>query len=201
MNSLSCEITLSKIIKDKSNSNAANIFGFIAYTNAHPNVIKILRDSDYWTCFDEISNGWIIYSIRPEQGSTRLPEMPEGVMGMMAPIWHEPNKNKEFLEFFDMESTQGLPLFIAFAIGQDQTIDKIAFKIDDSSQDTAYQSIKLIIDTITNTLDLIDPMYKSTTSVFREVEKQIGCLEFKQKIHATRKTLEFFTGLITNFLC
>lgn len=62
------DLNRTKLIADKSKRGTANLFGIIAYTDANPNIKKVLRDSDYWDSFNHLSNGWIIYAIRPEYG-------------------------------------------------------------------------------------------------------------------------------------
>ena len=46
--------------------NVPNICGCIMYTVANPNIIKVLRDTDYWQCFDFISNKWPIFALKPK---------------------------------------------------------------------------------------------------------------------------------------
>ena len=44
------DINRTKLIADKSRYGTANLFGIIAYTDANPNIKKVLRDTDFWNC-------------------------------------------------------------------------------------------------------------------------------------------------------
>ena len=157
----------------------ANVFGFIAYTETNPNIVKVLRDEDYWNSFNKLSDGWIVYAIKPPKiGSYVSPDLPEGAMGMMIPLWKEPEANVEFIKTFGLEDTSILPCFIAFAINEKGGFDQIIYRLDDVTVDAAYQSISKIIKVITKTSQVILPEYKTSPGVFREVKKQIECIRF-----------------------
>lgn len=157
----------------------ANIFGFIAYTETNPNIVKVLRDEDYWKSFDKLSAGWIVYAVRPpETGHFRLPTFPKGAIGMMIPMWEEPDANLNFIKTFGVKDTSILPCFIAFAINDKGGFDQIIYKLKDDTVDDAYRSIHKIINVITRTANGISPQYRDSASVFREVKKQVDSVIF-----------------------
>lgn len=88
---------------DMSNSRIA---GFILYTRKHANVVKILKDDDYWNSLDELSGpNWPIFAVRPLESrcfSLRGRYDP-GTISMMVPTYHEPNANRRVLKYFGLE--------------------------------------------------------------------------------------------------
>ncbi len=172
---------LKTILKTQEQYESANIFGFIAFTKSDANVVKVMRDEDYWDSFDEDSKGWLIFSVKPlEKGSVRLPNYPEGTMGMMVPIWDEPNANKEYIKLFGLKDTQKLPLFIVFAV-IDNEIQKFTFQIKDESVDEANNSIRCIIRDITAHLNGVLPEYRQSENVYGVIERGVkGPREFKE---------------------
>lgn len=65
MFSIYSDLDRTKLIVDRSKMGTANLFEIIAYTDANPNIKRVLRDPDGCNCFDDSSRGWIVYAIRP----------------------------------------------------------------------------------------------------------------------------------------
>lgn len=121
----------------------ANLYGVVLYTDAHANIKKVLRDPDCWAAFDEVSGSqWAVLAIRARQGKTGFPDFPRGTIGYMVPVWKEPGENRELLEAFELSSTEGLPSVVAFTEAPDGRVLRTVQKLDDSSADAAYSSLK-----------------------------------------------------------
>jgi hypothetical protein len=178
------------------NEKQAKIFGFILYSDSHSNIKKVLRDDDHWSSFNEDSNGWIIFSIKPREGQLKYPNFPEGTIGMMIPVWKEPSENKKILEFFGLQDTRVLPCFVAFTIKENKELSRVSYKLDDDSYDNARNSIKKIINEITATVDNILPEYKDTDSVYREVTKTIERIKTEEKLKDGINKINFLKGLL-----
>lgn len=165
------QFDLKVILEKQEEYDAANLFGFIAFTSSSANIVKVLRDEDYWSSFDEDSKGWLIFSVKPLERPI-FPEPPPGPIYEMVPVWKEPNANKEFIKFFELESTRELPLFIIFAIVEGE-IQKFPFRIDDSTVDAAYDSIRNIIKDVTAALNGIETQYLKTSNVLGVIERGV----------------------------
>ncbi|HEX8673959.1 MAG TPA: hypothetical protein VF710_18825 [Longimicrobium sp.] len=136
----------------------ANLFGVILYTDAHANVKKVLRDQDCWDAFDDVSGPqWAVFAIRTKQGKHGFPSFPRGTVGYMVPIWKEPRENRELIEAFELSSTEGLPSLVAFSEGDDGTVYRTVQKLDDSSKDTAYSSIKEALAEVARAVSRVRP--------------------------------------------
>jgi hypothetical protein len=134
----------------------ANLFGVIIYTDAHAYVKKVLRDNDYWQALDEISGPrWAVFAVRAVQGEYGFPNLGPGQIGMMRMVWKEPRANKELLNTFEIASTEDLPAIAIFAQDQDGEVYKTILKIDDSSEDNAFKTIKEILHTVANALEKV----------------------------------------------
>jgi hypothetical protein len=195
------EFDLKTVLNTQKHWGAANIFGFIAFTNSDADVIKVLRDHDYWNSFNEDSNGWLIFSVKPPQtGMIHYPEFPMGMMGAMVEIWNEPNANKEFLKLFDLEDTRMLPLFIVFAV-IDNEIRKFTLRIKDGDVEEVYNSIKGIIRDVTFHLNGVWPEYRQSDNVYGVIESGVKFPRDVQETKAQWKNFFdnflFFKGILT----
>lgn len=103
-------------LRNKCEQSKSRIYGFILFTERDPYVIKALRDDDFWNALNERSGpNWPIFSVRPmKPGHLEYPEEQPGTIQYLEPIWKEPNDNKEFFEFFGIESSKHLPCFVTF---------------------------------------------------------------------------------------
>ena len=91
------------------------VFGSIIYSDRHPHIKKVLKDEDYWLALDNISGTrWAIFAVRTVEGRTELSGGgPKGSLGMMVQLWIEPSKNKQLMQYLEIESTEK-PLFVIF---------------------------------------------------------------------------------------
>lgn len=182
--------------KYREQNNQAKIFGFILFTDAHPNIIKVLKDDDYWKALNSISEGWIIYSIKPKQGIREFSNPPEGTLGMLISIWKEPIENLKLLELFEIKSTETLPCFVAFCT-EGENIKRTVYELDCSSVDNAYNDLNKIISIISKTVDKILPEYKNSNSVYREVKSDIESIITWEKIKKAIKLLSWLKNLLS----
>lgn len=170
----------------------SNIFGFIAYTDSNPYIKKVLRDDDFWQCFNELSENWIIYAVKPPQTGNYeypAPSSPR-MLGMVIAIWQEPAANKEFIKSFGLQDTSKLPCFIAFGINEKDGFDQLIYPLRANSEEEAYASIRKIIEIISQTEKLILPENKCSSNVFREVSKQVQAARFQENISSIAKLLK-----------
>lgn len=130
--------------------------GIILYTDAHANIKKVLADNTYWNSLDEISGKkWAILSIKPKAGAYEIPRTNHSsdTFGFMVRVWKEPKENQELLEEFEIESTKELPLLLCFAQYKDGEILKASVKLDDSSIDEAFKSLRRTIRAIAEAVE------------------------------------------------
>lgn len=101
----------------RGDKSLVDIFGVILYTDLHANIKKVLRDQDYWSSLDELSgNNWAVFCIKPEAGRLDYADSRPGQLGLMIPVWKEPEENMSLLEEFEIDSTRDLPLLLVFTI-------------------------------------------------------------------------------------
>lgn len=126
----------------KGKEGVAQLFGVLLYTDQHPNIKKVLRDDDYWLSFNELTGErFCVFSVKPAKGKYETPTFPKGFIGMMVQIWKEPAENKKLIELFEIEDTKDIPMLLLFTEIKGEFL-KIELKLDDSSRDAAYSSIK-----------------------------------------------------------
>jgi hypothetical protein len=139
----------------KGKEGVAQLFGVLLYTDQHPNIKKVLRDDDYWLSFNELTGDrFCVFSVKPAKGKYEFPTFPPGTIGMMVQMWKEPAENKKLIELFEIEDTKNIPMLLLFTEIKGEFL-KIELKLDNSSQDTAYSSIKEQLEFSCNALSLI----------------------------------------------
>lgn len=175
-----------KLIKDLvgEDRNLSRIYGFILYTEKDPYVAKVLRDEDFWNALDSISGAnWPIFAVRPlREGHYKMPSTSGNVVSYMMPIWDEPKCNMPVLHDFGMKDSENLPLFMAFMWDDQDELNQIAISITGNNVDSVYHSIEEIVKTITKVEEDVEPQYKRTVNVFRNVVTEINALNFKHKV-------------------
>jgi len=178
----------------RSKEELTDIFGIILYTDAHANINKVLSDHEYWSAFHEISGkNWVIFSIKTKKGYYGTPDLKPGQMGLMFPVWKEPNDNKPLLKEFELRDTEDLPQLLVFTHGAEGEILKQSLKIDDTSVETAYNSIKKVIEVVTNAVENISPENRRISDgVFQAVDRAVSSHKEWELI---KKGLNFYTWL------
>jgi hypothetical protein len=191
-------ITQIRKICDQSPS---RIFGFIMYTKKHSYIAKVLRDSDFWGELDEISGAnWPIFSVRPLSEGVRVFPQSNGIfLEMMISVWREPNDNRLFLDVFSLDESRDLPCFVAFIWKDNDEIEQIVWRLSNENQDAAFNSIREVVQIISETEELILPEYKRTENVFRNVkiniEARIAKHSLIKRVKSVRTLIELFTSL------
>lgn len=172
------------------------------YTRRHSYIIKVLRDNDFWNELNEISGpNWPIFSIKPlQEGEYKMPGNDRGIISsMMVPIWKEPNENRKYLKFFSLEESKDLPCFIAFIWKDNDELEQVTWKLSNNSEQEAFDSIREVVNIISQTETLILPEYKRTENIFRNVRQNIeGVKSKRQLITRVKKILkikEFLASL------
>lgn len=162
-------------------SNISRIYGFILYTEKDAYVAKVLRDDDFWKSLDAISgSSWPIFAARPlQRGSyTTKGYRPNGI-GMMIHSWDEPIANKAVLDYFGIQDSKELPLFIAFMWDDSDNLNQVSVHINGHSEDSVYGSLKEIVSIISRTEAEVLPENKGTVNLFRNVKSALEGLEWK----------------------
>ena len=188
MFSIYSDLDRTKLIVDRSKMGTANLFGIIAYTDANPNIKRVLRDPDGWNCFDDSSRGWIVYAIRPDNGQRVRFNNPET---------RELELNYDFLNDFGINSAEEFPLFLLVGLSNNDSLNIISVPIDDSSKDNAENSIKNTIKMITRVLEAIAMENRRSTAVLREIEAELGSIQAKAfSRRVSRALIQFIKGAL-----
>lgn len=147
-------ISVQLLIKDRQQYRTANIFGFIAYSERNPYVIKVLQDNVFWQSLNARTEGWILYAIKPNSS-------------------YFGGGNAEYINQCLGMQPNDYPQLVILGIGSNQVMMQRSYKIIGDSVETVYNSIEKNIDTITSALEFIYPEFKNSTRVHREVIKAL----------------------------
>jgi len=164
-------------------NNLVGIVGIILFTDAHPYVIKCLRDNDFWNALNEQSGKrWVIYSIKPQAAKLdKNPFLEGGNLGHLVPIWDEPNSNKLLIERLDIKDTSILPIF-TIAYKRDDELLVSHIDIDNESIDTTYRNISKIIQGTTSVVDKIsEENIQNTDEIFSLLKSELSHQRFVKR--------------------
>lgn len=176
----------------------ADIYGIILFTDVHAHIKKVLEDEIYWKALDEISGPqWAIFATKAATGKFYIPKSPEGNLSYMVHIWKEPESNKELLDTFGLKSTEDLPVIVVFTQDKEQRVLKNILKIDDSSQENAFNSIRQIISKVSQTLNKMDTAKMSNNiKVYDAVNSSLRIYKNWQIVKKGFEIWERFRALI-----
>lgn len=174
------------LIKDmvRSDESLSRIYGFILYTDCDPYVAKFLSDDFFWNALDAKSGpNWPIFAVRPlRKGKSIFKGGSPGVMSMMIPTWDEPKQNIPVLRDFGLEDSEQLPIFVAFMWDDNDELHQISIPITGNNEDETYRSIEEIVTVITDVEKRINPNFKRTVNVFRNVAQELDSLQYRHKM-------------------
>lgn len=91
------------------------LFGMLLFTEAHPHIVKMLKDVDYYSALDKISGSNLAFFITMLfRGEYVHPIPPPDILTKMVPVWKEPKQNMKVLPWFDIKDSRVLPLLVIF---------------------------------------------------------------------------------------
>lgn len=165
----------------RRNNNLVNLIGFILYTEKDSNIVKVINDDDYWNGFDASSGDkWAIFSIRAKKGNygdsddiyspKHLTKKTDSeIRFRIIPIWNEPKSNLDLISEFELNDSKNFPILLLVS-SQEETMYKTYIKLDDTTLDTARNSIKHSIETITK---IVNISADESNSIFQKVKRKI----------------------------
>jgi hypothetical protein len=176
----------------------ASVYGVVLYTDSHANIKKVLADPDYWAAFDEESGRrWAVFAIVAARGTLELPDLPPGTLGMMFPVWREPDANKELLDDFALNSSEELPTLCAFAVDNFGATRAVALRLDDSSVERAYNSLKVALGVVSTSLGGLDGERLHTEGAFNAVHYAVKGYNERKAISRAIPVIERLRGFLS----
>lgn len=177
------------VIKDLvKDSNDSRIYGFILYTDADSYVCKVLKDNDFWTALDKISgSNWPVFAVRPldklqfMQQSMRFSKAQGPSVSYMVNTSSKADSNLPIIRDFGLDVDNNLPCFVVFMWDDNDELQQMIINIEGRDIDSVYHSIEEIIKAVTNAEKAVEPQYKRTVNVFRNVISELEGLNFRHK--------------------
>ena len=143
-------LSVGLLFKDKKTYRTANIYGFIAYSERNPFVLKVMNDHDFWKSLNSRATGWILYALNPKSE-------------------YYAGGNADFINQSLGLTPEDYPQLIIIGIGSNQIMAQRTYPISGDSVESVYKSIEEYIDTVSDSVKKIHPKYRTSTNVFREV--------------------------------
>lgn len=122
-------------------SDVVDLYALVLYRTENANMVKLLRDADYWRAFDSVSGSRLaVFSVRAASPPPLPQGDPEG-FGFMVGRWREPEDNLPLMEDLALSTTQRLPMLVVFT-HVDGEIARAVIPLDEETLDAAYKSLK-----------------------------------------------------------
>lgn len=159
------------------------LFGMLLFTDAHPHIIKMLRDPDYYSALDMITGDNIaLFSTMVFHGEFEYPSPPSEMFAKVLPVWKEPIQNMKVLPWFDIRESRVLPILVVFCHNDGNIyFQKHAIKAE-SSHD-CFNNINKILSRISEVINQVkgaDGINK--VELFRYAQWEMRVLETEQRI-------------------
>ena len=108
---------------------------------------------------------------------------------MMLSTTYEPNDNRDLLELFSLNEMDDLPCFVIFIWKDDNTTERIVWKLKNDSADEVFKSIREVVEIVSNTESEVLPEYKRSENLYINVKKNVEAVLFRKRIVKTGKDL------------
>lgn len=144
------------------------LLSILLFTDSHPEIKKCLGNDVYWKSLNERSgNKWIIYSVKPKQGTYVFSGgSSQGYMGMLTQIWNEPEDNKQLIKALGIKSTEELPIMLFFKLNKDNNIENDVFylKIEGRYDNEINKYLENIINKVLKAIEKDCDVFKNVKS-------------------------------------
>lgn len=175
-----------QLIKNLAQESEIRACGFILFTRAHADVIKVLRDPDYWNELDFISGiHWPIFAVKPLEKKA---------------VNSDPQANLEILEYFGLEDSDDTPCFVLFTWDDNDNLVRETYKIPLGSVDIVHNELRDIITSIAKVINQILPDYRRNIETYRLASDELISLRKKRKAQQFfRKAWDTILGIKSVF--
>ena len=189
------KFTSLKILHDKINKlNSSRLYGIILYTSADAYVVKMLRDDAFWNAIDSISgSNWPVFAAKP-------PSDKSCSTNKNSSIPREPEDISSFLESFSIDDFKDLPCFVTFIWDDNDELQSIAVPIKGNNENATFDSIKKIVEIISEVEKQVEPQYKQNVELFRNVKQSLESYRFDYTIKSFGKRAKFFFDFLKSFI-
>ncbi len=169
------------------------LFGIILFTEAHPHVVKALKDTDYYAALNEVSGEQVVvFATMLFRGEYDYPSPPPDSFALMHPIWKEPKENKQVLSWFDIKDSRDLPLFVLFGV-DDNELHYQRYPLKSASPQDVFNSLQEVLSAVSIRTQQNENTDRKT--VFKTAQWEIKKLQVKQKLMDILGAISLFRGV------
>jgi hypothetical protein len=175
------------------------LFGLILFTKAHPHIVKVLKDQEYYAALNEVSGDLImIFATTLFQGGLVTPQPPRHpdpsvhVSYCLEPIWADPIENKEVMSWFNIKDSRELPIFVLFAF-ENSILCYKKYSLKNGTTQEAFNSLNEVISTIA--FELEEKINDRTVSLFGKAKWEVSKLQFKRQLRDVAGVISQFRGI------
>ena len=172
------------------NHDRFHAFGIILFTEANAEIVKLLKDKEYYFALDSISGeNFPVFVSMLFQGEFLYPTPPKNSFSYIQPIWKEPKENEQLLSLFDIPDSNKFPLFVLFNYLNDELYyQKYNLKAD--SKQAAYIMLKEILSSVSK---------KITNNNNRETNNKLKSLGWTIKKLKIKKGIKHIIQIVSSF--
>ena len=174
------------------------LWGILLFTDVHANIIKTLRDVDYYRALNEITGSELaLFTTILFPQELEMPDRNPYALYDMMPIWKEPRENKKIFPWFNIKDRSELPLLVIFGHA-DGNFYYQKFSIQDSSVEDAFNSLRSALSRISTIIEKNRKNYgvADPKEIFKQAQWEIKKLATKEKLKNFFEAASTFRGAI-----
>ena len=170
------------ICKSHQKEGRALAFAFILYDFEHPEIMKVLRDGDYWNALDKISgNSLTVFSFHLAKSGRRERGSPP--MGARRDSGAFSASRGFISRRFGIELPDAKPLILFFQVTGEQISDPYAVEIRSETVEQAFLEIRSILSDAVESVERVLPENRgNTTEIFNLIVERLWLRKATLKI-------------------
>lgn len=162
-----------------------SLFGAILFTERDANVIKALKDPEYYNALHASSGDSLaIFAAMAFPGHYAHPPSHPTAIQMIMPVWKEPKANLELLSVFGLTDSKKFPIFALFAFEGDEMHYHV-HRIENETPTKVFDSLQAVIAAACD---------GSSTPTFKSARRKLKWIAAKNSIKRVFETIGTFRG-------
>lgn len=177
------------ICNNQRNPEIGHVFAFILYDFQNPQILKVLKDRDYWNSLDSISGQYLtIFSIniKPKISIRSRSAANNLIFRNMVSVnsFGDPSEayNSIMNKYFSSSDEFKYPSVIFFQVERDEILDYMMIQLKEKQIEKSYLELQIYIQEVVDTLKQITPENSSNyKEIFNMVRVSVNSAEFFAK--------------------
>jgi hypothetical protein len=167
---------LVKICEDHRGSGRAMLFAFILYDYRNAQLLKVLRDADYWRALDHLAGKSLtVFTIRAAEPLESYEIERRGMHGVDGP--GDPGMKYQLIlrSYFGLRERLTLPAVLFFQVHDGEVVDHELWQLQQQRVEDAFVELRDAIGLVVTALEKVEDENRgNAVELFNLVKRRIG---------------------------